>query len=91
MRIDENTKFSSTFTACRELVNLTVDGVIGQNGFDIHWSTKLTHESLMSIINALADKSGTGTTFTITLGTENLAKLTDAEKAIATQKGWSFG
>lgn len=90
MGVDENTKFSNAFISCKELVNLTIDGIIGQNGFDIHWSTKLTHDSLMSIINALADKSGTGTTWTITLGTDNLAKLTDTQKAIATQKGWTL-
>lgn len=91
MGVDANTKYQNTFQRCDNLVNLTLDGTIGQNGFDIHWSTKLTHDSLMSIIDALEDKSGTGTTWTITLGTDNLAKLTDAEKAIATQKGWSFG
>lgn len=91
MGVDANTKYQNTFQRCNNLVNLTLDGTIGQNDFDIHWSTKLSADSLKSIINALADKSGTGTTFTITLGTENLAKLTDAEKAIATQKGWSFG
>ena len=86
--VSENTKFSETFNYCHELQNLTIDGVIGQNGFDIHWSTKLTHDSLMSIINALQTK--TSGTWTVTLGTTNLAKLTDAEKAIATQKGWTL-
>lgn len=42
------------------------------------------------IIIALKDYSGTTTTKTVTLGATNLAKLTDAEKAIATQKGWSL-
>jgi hypothetical protein len=67
-----------------------MDGAIGQNGFDVHWSTKLTHDSLMSIINHLSDKSSdtSGTTWTITLGTENIAKLTDDEIAIAEAKGW---
>ncbi len=31
-----------------------------------------------------------GSVWTVTLGTTNLAKLTDAEKAIATQKGWTL-
>lgn len=86
--VAESTTFISTFTNCIELRNLTIDGVIGQNGFDVHWSTKLTHDSLMSIINALQTK--TSGTWTVKLGTTNLAKLTDAEKAIATQKGWTL-
>ena len=56
---------------------------------DLSSCTKLTHDSLMSIINALYDYSGTTTTRTVTLGTDNKNKLTEAEIAIATQKGWS--
>jgi hypothetical protein len=70
-------------------VIFTEDSVIAAN-IDLHWSTKLTYESLMSIINALKDFSGTGGTRTCTLGEANLAKLTDAEKAIATEKGWTL-
>ena len=84
----EQTVFSNTFYKCNSLTHLIVTGVIGQNGLDLHWSTKLTHDSLMSIINALQTK--TSGTWTVTLGSENLAKLTDAEKAIATQKGWTL-
>ncbi len=42
------------------------------------------------IIPALKDYSGTSTTKTITLGATNLAKLSDTEKAIATDKGWTL-
>jgi hypothetical protein len=86
MRVVEQSEFMSVFTNCYELVNLTIDGTIGKNGFDVSYCTKLSHDSLMSIINAL--KSGASNT--ITLGTANLAKLTNAEKAIATQKGWTL-
>lgn len=86
--VDENTRFYRAFIGCYELQNLTVDGVIGQDGFDVGTSTKLTHDSLMSIINALESK--TEGTWTVTLGATNLAKMTDAEKAIATEKGWTL-
>lgn len=82
--------FVNTFYLDSALVNLTIGGTIGGSGFDVHWSTKLTHESLMSIIEHLKDFTGTETTKTVTLGTENLAKLTDVEKAIATEKGWTL-
>lgn len=87
----QTTPYASTFGACTKLENLTVEGVIGRNGFDVSESPLLTHDSLMSIIDALYKYSGSGETYTLTLGSTNLAKLSDAEKAIATQqKGWSL-
>jgi surface protein len=47
----------------------------------------LTHDSLMSIINNLATVTSTKK---LTLGATNLAKLTNEEKAIATNKGWTL-
>lgn len=83
--------FVNVFTNCAALENLVIEGVIGQNGFNVQGSAKLTHDSLMSIINALQDKtSATGTSWVVTLGTENLAKLSNSEKAVATQKGWTL-
>lgn len=88
LTVDETVVFSGTFFGCSSLENLTMAGTIGQNGFNVSESTKLTHDSLMSILNCLEAK--TSGTWTVTLGTENLAKLTDAEKAIATEKGWTL-
>lgn len=91
-RVTEKLEYNGTFNNAAKLENLTVDGVIGQNGFDIHWSTELTHDSLMSIINALQDKTSdtSGTSWVCTLGATNLTKLTDEEKLVATRKGWSL-
>lgn len=88
INLDANTGFNKTFYNCTSLTNITVTGDIGQNGLDLSSSTKLTHDSLMSVINALQTK--TSGTWTVTLGSANLNKLTDAEKAIATQKGWTL-
>lgn len=60
--------------------------------------SKLTHESLMNIINGLYDlnltydvaNGGTLYTQTLQLGSSNLAKLTAEEIAIATSKGWTL-
>ena len=46
----------------------------------------LTKESLLNVFNEAADV--TASPKTLTLGTTNLNKLTDEEKAIATNKGW---
>ena len=89
IRVLPDTLFNSaSFGSCKELQNITFEGTIGQNGLIVSESKKLTHDSLMSIINALETKTSSG--FTVTLGSTNLAKLTDAEKAIATQKGWTL-
>ena len=53
----------------------------------------LTIQSLMNVINNLYDFRANGdstTTRTLELGTTNLNKLTDEQKAIATNKGWSL-
>lgn len=83
------TTFQSWFSSCTALEHLTIEGTIEANNLDVHWSP-LDHESLMSILEALKDYSAVGTTGTVTLGADNLAKLSDGEKAIATQKGWTL-
>lgn len=76
------------FYRCSNLEHLVIEGAIKLNGMDLSANKKLTHDSIMSVINALENK--TSGTFTLTLGSTNLAKLTDAEKAIATGKGWTL-
>ena len=86
---DNGTTFSdNAFNNCKALEEIRFEGKIGSD-IDMHWSP-LSHDSLMSTINALKDYSGTSGTHTLTIGTDNLAKLTDSEKAIATQKGWTL-
>lgn len=75
---------------CTALEHFLAEGTIAVTGFDFSPCTKLSHESIMSIIGCLKDYKGSGATYTVTLGATNLAKLSDAEKAIATQKGWSL-
>lgn len=52
--------------------------------FNISSSTKFTREALVEILNNLATITSTQT---LTMGATNLAKLTDEDKAIATNKG----
>ncbi len=52
--------------------------------------TKLTHDSLMNVINSLYDiASASVFPQNLVLGTTNIAKLTENEIAIATSKGWT--
>lgn len=89
--VSECTSFpTSTFQAYKlEDIEFVPNTICANIWFDR--CTNLTHDSLMSIINGLKDYSGTGTTHTCTLGSTNLAKLTDEEIAIATEKkGWTL-
>ena len=81
-----NVLFVSTFASASYLEYIRFEGVI-QNNIDFSSCSKLTRDSLMDIIEHLGSVSETRT---CTLGSTNLAKLTDAEKAIATQKGWTL-
>ena len=74
------------FYSCYLLENITFYGSINAS-LDLSNSDNLTHDSIMSAINALGE---TTTTKTLTLGTTNLSKLTDVEKTIATAKGWTL-
>ena len=75
---------------CSSLTTLGGFGAIKEN-FDLSSCPKLTVDSLMNVINQAADLNSLGITGkTMTLGSENLAKLTDAQKAVATSKGWSL-
>ena len=77
-----------------DLVNLTYMGGFKnlKVDFDIQKAPNLTVQSLMNVINNLYDFVGNGSTTTKTLkiGTTNLNKLTDEQKAVATNKGWSL-
>lgn len=72
--------------------NITFEGVIVKNGLTFANTSEISHDSLISALNCLKDFStdASGTSHSLTLGTTNLAKLTDAEKAIAPQKGWTL-
>ena len=65
--------------------NLKVD-------LDIQKAPNLTVQSLMNVINNLYDFVGNGETTTknLKLGTTNLNKLTEEQKAVATNKGWQL-
>ena len=47
-------------------------------------------ESPVTISNIMVTRKPVTQTYTLTLGSTNLAKLTDEQKAIATEKGWSL-
>ena len=86
---ETNTFSNVTFYSCESLYAIKISGIIGSS-ISFVSSSLLTYESLMSIINALKDYSGTTSTHTLTLHADAKARLSDTEKAIITQKGWTL-
>lgn len=76
------------FNYCSNLTNLTVNGTI-KAGIWWYYNSKLSRESLLSIINALYDYSGTSTTKEFGIPQDAFNRLTEDDIAIATAKGWS--
>ena len=72
----------SSFLNCYELKNLTIEGTIGQNNFNVQWSTKLSKESIISIINALSET---------TSGLSVTLSKTAVDKAFETSEGAADG
>ena len=89
INLSKATKVTS-FINQNYLEEFYVEGEIAISGLSLSSCQKLTHDSLMSIINALADKTGVSGTWKVTLGSTNLAKLTADEIAIAEGKGWTL-
>lgn len=87
--VSESTALGTSIQNARNLKNIVIEGVFATN-VSFSSCSKLTVDSLKSILSALKDISGTGTSLTCTLGTTNLNKLSTAEKAVATQKGWTL-
>ena len=79
------TTFSRAFDGCYNLESIEMTGM--KVSFNISSSTKFTREALVVILNNLATVS---TSQTLTMGATNLAKLTEEDKAIATNKGWTL-
>ena len=69
-------------------IDVTFSGTLNANATLNHDS--ISAQSLISIISCLADLTGTGNTRTLTLGATNQAKLTAAQIAVATGKGWTI-
>lgn len=72
---------SSSLTDLGGFIGLKVDLYLGE-------SNLLTHDSLLNVINKAADV--TASPKTLTLGGTNILKLSDAERGIATSKGWTL-
>lgn len=76
---------SYMFSYCSKLVTIHIINIT--TNLDISASTRFTREALLEIIGNLKTVTSTKT---LRMGTTNLAKLTEEDKAIATNKGWTL-
>lgn len=86
------TAIGNMFNSTSRLMNIGEISNIKISGINLNQAVNLNHDTLMRFLNALYDYASEGSTgtYTLTLGATNLAKLTDEEKAIATNKGWTL-
>lgn len=75
---------SGMFTGCSKLKSILMTGM--KVAFSISASTQFEREDLVTILNNLA----TVTSAALTMGSTNLAKLTEEDQLIATAKGWTL-
>lgn len=81
----KETHMTYMFQDCSSLT--TLGGFTGLKvNLDLSSCSLLTKESILNVFNKAANV--TSSPKILTLGKTNLSKLTDAEKAIATNKGW---
>lgn len=88
----EGVQYINTFYYCSALKELTIAGGVISSNINVQWSKDLSHDSLVSIIDHLQDKSGdtSGTQWVVTVGAENYAKLTADDLRNAETKGWDI-
>lgn len=87
MNTKKGIKFIAMFSMISSLIEVKEINNITEN-LNIS-SSYLNHKTLIMLLNALVDLTGQ-TSKNFYIGSTNLAKLTDEEKAIATEKNWTL-
>lgn len=75
--------------ACSNLEFVTLGDNFNCNSLDLSASRLYSRETILQWLNALADRTGQ-TTYKLTIGATNLAKLTEEDILIATNKNWTL-
>lgn len=81
---------TNTFEWCNSLTNITLEDNFDCNNLNISSSTKYTRETIVSWFNALKDRTGESSSYKLTIGNQNLKKLTSEDIAIANNKNWTI-
>lgn len=82
------------FRNCINLEDVTLGNGFDSDHLDLSMSNKYPKEMIVGWLNALRDRTGitsyNNIPYCLTIGEENLNKLTDEEIAIATNKNWTL-
>lgn len=90
LKSDGSQNFSSVFHNCHLLTDLIIEGVIGQNGLDLQWSTKLSKASIESIVGCLSTTTS-GLSVTLSKTAVNNAFTTEEWTALEqTRPNWTI-
>lgn len=81
---------SGSFNNCINLRKLNLFEGWKFSGLNLTSCRSLEKESIVDMLNKLADVTAETDTYTLTLGATNLAKITAEEVAIGTNKGWTI-
>ena len=72
LKADGTNTFTNVFVSCSKLQDITIEGVIGNNGFNMSACTQLSKASITSVVNALSTAKN-GLTVTLSLAAVNKA------------------
>lgn len=81
---------SNSFSNCPNLRKLNLFEGWKFSGLNLTSCRSLEKESIVDMLNKLADVTAESGTYTLTLGATNLAKITAEDVAIGTNKGWTI-
>ena len=90
LKEDGSQALSGCFTNCSALQELTIEGTIGKNGFNVSPCSRLSKESITSVINAL---STTTSNLTVSISKEAKESAFTEEEwdtLIATKTNWNI-
>ncbi len=100
LKADGSQNLSNAIFMCYNLVNIAIEGVIGYDGFNVQWSAKLSHDSIISIINALStttsgykitlSKTAVSNAFEQLEGANDGASSAEWQDLIATRSNWTI-
>lgn len=77
----------NVFDSCPALEFVTLESGFDCDNLNLSASSLYSADTLAGILDALADRTGKDA-YTLTLGSKNLAKLSEEQKAAATAKNW---